>query len=228
MLRCPSHNMANNRKLVVVLSAVALLGGTAFFLLRSRDEPKPQSVGAAPAAPGTATPPAPAPVPGAAKPVAAPARDPGVAERRQALIDRVQAAQQRRLSEGLAAAVGAGTAQPTERPSLETSDVGQLDKVYIQERIQDITPLVRECYERALERIPTLAGKAIVEFAIIGEEEVGGLVESSTYLQDQSTIADPEFAECIQETMHALEFAAPPAGGGRVVVRYPFVFRSGQ
>ncbi len=89
--------------------------------------------------------------------------------------------------------------------------------------MKEILPLVRGCFERTLLRRPDVEGKAVVEFSIVGEEEVGGLVELSESDNEASTIEDEQFSECIQETMYALEFK-PPEGGGRVVVRYPFEF----
>ena len=99
-----------------------------------------------------------------------------------------------------------------------------LDKSYIRAAIVNIQPLLRECYENALEVHPELAGKIEVEFMITGEPDVGGIVESSA-VTEKSTIADPDLRECIQETMYALELPAPPAGGS-VMVRYPFLFSS--
>ena len=99
-------------------------------------------------------------------------------------------------------------------------DPGTLDKDYIGERMADILPLVKECFEEALRDHPTLAGKLVVEFTISGEAGVGGLIEDSKVVEG-TTIEDASLRECIQETMYALEMHAPEQGG-RVVVRYPF------
>jgi len=98
----------------------------------------------------------------------------------------------------------------------------KLDSAYIRERIKDIVPLVKECYENALEEKPDLEGRIFVEFAIGGEPDVGAVVEDSKIL-DNSTITDASLLECVRETMYALELE-PPERGGRVVVVYPFKF----
>jgi hypothetical protein len=91
--------------------------------------------------------------------------------------------------------------------------------------MQEIVPLIKECYDVALEQEPTMGGKIVVEFVIIGEEEIGGLVESSQVVAEQSDVKSPPFLECVQETMYAIELDAPE-GGGSTTIRYPFNFRS--
>jgi RNA polymerase sigma-70 factor (ECF subfamily) len=100
-----------------------------------------------------------------------------------------------------------------------------LDREYIQDRIRDVVPLIKECYEMAIEQDPTtsLEGKLVVNFTIDAEEEVGGYVA-------EAELADPEAAlgqaigECVTETIYSIEFE-PPEGGGQMTVSYPFVFR---
>jgi RNA polymerase sigma factor (sigma-70 family) len=95
----------------------------------------------------------------------------------------------------------------------------QLDRDYIRTAMQDIIPLVEECYVNALVTDPALAGRVTVEFTIEGEPEVGGLVGSSEVVD--SDIDAPDMLECMRETMYALELE-PPAEGTVVKVRYPF------
>jgi hypothetical protein len=104
----------------------------------------------------------------------------------------------------------------------DSDKVGTLDKEYIRSVVRDALPLLRECYELALASNPTLAGRLQVEFTIAGEPDVGGLVESAE-TSKEGIGANEEMSECVRETMMSLEFPAPE-GGGRVEVRYPFVF----
>ena len=64
----------------------------------------------------------------------------------------------------------------------------------------------------------------MVDFSIVGDPSVGGLVGDSHINGAQSDILDHEMSECVQETMYAAQFKAP-ANGGEVEVSYPFVFR---
>ncbi|HZJ70665.1 MAG TPA: AgmX/PglI C-terminal domain-containing protein, partial [Planctomycetota bacterium] len=101
-------------------------------------------------------------------------------------------------------------------------DDGDLDKEYIRSVVHDAQPLLRECYELALDEDPTLSGKLTVEFTITGEPDVGGLVEEAT-TSKEGIGANQTLAECVAETMLSLQFPAP-ANGGVVQVRYPFLF----
>ncbi len=99
----------------------------------------------------------------------------------------------------------------------------RLSSEYLQERIrEDFIPLARECYEAALEQNPSLAGKVMMTFEIVGDESVGGVVESAE-LGEGSTLDDPEFNTCMRESMLSMVFE-PPKGGGSVTVNYPIRF----
>lgn len=85
--------------------------------------------------------------------------------------------------------------------------------------------MLTECYEHGVDRDPQLAGTVAVDFTIEGEPGVGGVIGQSAIDPDpaQTTLADPDVRECIQETMYALEID-PPKTGGTVHVHYPFAF----
>jgi len=103
---------------------------------------------------------------------------------------------------------------------------GHLDAEYIRQSIREIAPLIEECYELALEETPALEGRLVAEFSIVGEPEVGGIVERSEVLAE-STLSSPTLNECVRQTIYTVELE-PPEGGGRVDVRYPFIFRRGD
>lgn len=145
------------------------------------------------------------------------------AQEARARLERdIAVARERRVARAEKEAASEGGDSPGPRPELE---VGSMEKEYIQERVREIVPLVKECYEMALERKPTLAGKLVVRFTLAGEPEIGGIVESSEIDAERSTITDPGMSECLSESMYALEFD-PPSNGGRVEVAYPFKFRA--
>ena len=86
----------------------------------------------------------------------------------------------------------------------------------------DVMPLADECYTQALERDPSVAGGLDMQFQIIGDEDVGGLVES-VELEDSSEIRDDEMIECIRETLLSTIFPAPDdsgAAGVRLTLRF--------
>lgn len=96
-----------------------------------------------------------------------------------------------------------------------------LDPQYIRSVIrEDFAPMAKQCYESALADNPKLAGKLVVFFTIVGDEKVGGVVESAE-ISDGTTIEDPKLQQCFTESMMTLAFK-PPAKGGKVTVKYPF------
>jgi hypothetical protein len=120
-----------------------------------------------------------------------------------------------------------GVVPPTNSRSLPPSNLareaGTMDPAYIQARIRkDFFPLARQCYEAALERDAAAAGKLVMSFNIVGDEEVGGIVEAADSTED-STLTDPELLYCMRESMLSMSFE-PPKQGGSVTVVYPFVF----
>jgi hypothetical protein len=132
-------------------------------------------------------------------------------ERWSSIVTKLREAREREEREG-AAAGPAAMAEPR----------GSLDREYIREAVRAVTPLLAECYELAREEDPTLEGRLIVEFTIGGDPEVGGVVEQSAVAED-SALRHPVLDECVRETMYTIELP-PPEEGGRVDVRYPFVF----
>jgi hypothetical protein len=108
-------------------------------------------------------------------------------------------------------------------PNPQTRVFGSFDKEYIREVVrEDLVPLAQECYNDALHRVPDLGGTMTLEFAIMGDETVGGVVDH-VELGEGTTIVDLEMSECIRESMLSVAFD-PPEGGGVVEVTYPIIF----
>lgn len=99
----------------------------------------------------------------------------------------------------------------------------ELDAAYIRSQMQALLPLIKECYENALRDQPRFDGRLVVNFTIVAEPDIGGLVTDSTIDSAASTIADAPMRECVQETLYGAQFPAP-RNGGEVHVTYPFVF----
>lgn len=129
--------------------------------------------------------------------------------KRDALRDEIAAAQRARLKrEDLA--------------DVEPDALGQLTKDYLQARVRDdFLPLAQECYDDALERDAALSGRLTLQIRIVGEPDVGGIVEETEPTLD-SEITDPELVECMRESMMSMSFD-PPENGGALQVTYPFV-----
>ena len=87
-------------------------------------------------------------------------------------------------------------------------------------------PLLRQCYDSALKTKPTLAGRLVLKFAIVGDARVGGVVESAE-IAEESDVKDDEMRLCVRESLMTLTFDKPPSGGGLVTVTYPILFSPG-
>lgn len=122
---------------------------------------------------------------------------------------------------------GATVSRSKQAPPNHDAPKGKLDKSYIRDRIDDIKPLLAECFELARTDDESLAGLLTVEFVIDAEEEVGGYVREASIPEDTNDdavmVANEGLRECVTETILSLEFE-PPEGGGEVTVRYPFHF----
>jgi len=77
---------------------------------------------------------------------------------------------------------------------------------------EDLMPLADECYALARETQPELAGMLVLDFEILGEEEIGGVVES-VELGQANELVDPNLVECMRESILATTLPAPEQGG---------------
>lgn len=103
-------------------------------------------------------------------------------------------------------------------PTIEQSEptVGTTDADIIRRVVRRNINEVRNCYNQALAKDPTLAAKIKIEFTI----GPSGDVEQAQAI-DVDGLADPELPQCIADAIQTWTFPAP-RGGGRVTVSYPF------
>lgn len=204
--------------LSLIAVAVILVGILAFFLARSRRGSTPPSD--LPTA-EQSTPALARNTIAAAGSAAARIRATLTSERRLA-----DAAERARLARQIDEARQAREARlPLAHPSTaERRQEDGLDKEYLRGQMTEIMPLVKECYENALDNNPKLAGRLVVHFNIVAEPQIGGLVESAEVEREGPLGQEPALVECVQESMYALKLKAP-RGGGQVKVSYPLIFR---
>ena len=80
----------------------------------------------------------------------------------------------------------------------------------------DFMPLAAECYEQALRTQPDLGGMLDLEFSIIADEEVGGLVDEIE-VGKENQLQHEGMLECIRESMLSTYFPSPEDTGQRDV-----------
>ncbi|MFK7998133.1 MAG: TonB family protein, partial [Polyangiales bacterium] len=115
--------------------------------------------------------------------------------------------------------LGDGDGRSLTPPVVDPVVRGSLSKEVIRNVIQRHINEVRYCYERALHDAPDLEGRVTVRFIIAGN----GTVRSATAQTPPPGFA--QVAACVVQRMRRWRFPAP-AGGGIVVVNYPFAFGS--
>ena len=150
----------------------------------------------------------------------------------QLLVQQIEQARQRRLA-ALARESAAARKAPTPAiPSIVDEPPSPLDtplaKDYIKERMMDIRPLLQECYETSMALHPELAagGTITITFRMAGEPGVGGVILDNKIVPEKSTLAAaPYLAECVTESIYAMRFD-PPGAGGYIDVNYPFIFQT--
>lgn len=102
----------------------------------------------------------------------------------------------------------------------DTIIMGTLDKALIDAVIKRNMNQLRYCYQRELTRDATLAGKITVKFVIAKDGTVSSATTKST------TMANSAVEDCLNGRFMKFQFPEP-AGGGIVIVSYPFVFSPG-
>lgn len=86
---------------------------------------------------------------------------------------------------------------------------------------EQFMPLAGECYSALLESHPNVAGNVMLEFSVVGDPAVGGVVVDVN-LGPETTLTNPEFRTCMSESMYAIVFDAPPGKDGTVTVKQSF------
>ncbi|MBK8014211.1 MAG: TonB family protein [Deltaproteobacteria bacterium] len=97
--------------------------------------------------------------------------------------------------------------------------MGSLDKEIIRRVIKQHIAQIRYCYEKELVRAPGLFGKVATKFVISAD----GAVQSADVTE--STLGNAEVERCVVSKIRTWRFPKPK-GGGIVVVKYPFIFKT--
>lgn len=77
---------------------------------------------------------------------------------------------------------------------------------------RDLMPLVDECHALVREAHPELAGMLVLDLEILGDEDIGGVVNTLEPGQGNE-IAEPALLECVRESLLATTLPPPEQGG---------------
>jgi TonB family protein len=102
-------------------------------------------------------------------------------------------------------------------PTVKNSVKGGLEKGVVDSVIKENISEVRGCYEAQLASHPQLKGRVVTNFTIADN----GRVSAANITE--STLKNPGTETCLLDVILDMDFP-PPVGGGKVDVKYPFIF----
>ena len=84
-------------------------------------------------------------------------------------------------------------------------------------------PMAKSCYEDLLARDPKAAGRVELRFKIVGDSDLGGIIDDAEVRTGDGGLGDEKMSMCMRESLLTLAFRAPPTDGW-VTVTYPMSF----
>lgn len=119
---------------------------------------------------------------------------------------------------------GAAAERGGEEPAAERK-AGTLSREALQESIETLRPIARQCYLDALKDFPDVDGRVMLEFEIISEGGEGRV--AMTEIGEDSTLYESSIHTCLQHHISDVVFDSP--GEDAVMkVTYPFHFAQGE
>ena len=122
----------------------------------------------------------------------------------------------------------AASAAPVARmpsPAGSGNQANEAQGKYIRQVVREqFFPVAGSCYEELLARKPDAEGVVVLYLSIIGNDELGGVVEHVEVRDEGTTLTDADFVICVRESMYTTTFDAPPAGQNSITVTYPLSF----
>ena len=102
-------------------------------------------------------------------------------------------------------------------PSSDVRVMGSIDRSLISKQVNRHMAQIRYCYERELQRDPSLSGKVTVRFVIDKDGSV-----SKANIQT-SSLGSKKVENCVKDRFLKFKF---PVLNGIVIVKYPFIFNN--
>jgi hypothetical protein len=230
-MNTPNASKPTAAPMVLVMSVAIAAAGAGFFVFMGASDSAKVERSALPAAQPhqAATPPTPIAVPAPSEvpvepaevePPSTPREPPSKADRLARDLEREKIWAALGRKHNLKPATP-GSSAPTE---VAAKLLPTLDREYIRGAIKEqLVPVAIDCYNTVLtQHDPKAGGELILKFTIIGDEEIGGVVEAAE-VDEESTLDSEFLRECLRESVMAVTFEPPP-DGGRVEVTYPLTF----
>jgi hypothetical protein len=78
--------------------------------------------------------------------------------------------------------------------------------------LRTLNVVLGQCEDLGRAEDPNLAGTIAVEFTLVGEPNVGGLLERAEIVDADTTITQQTIRDCLTQQLYALELVPPPDG----------------
>jgi hypothetical protein len=78
--------------------------------------------------------------------------------------------------------------------------------------LSTLNHMLGQCYELGLAEDANLAGTVMIRFTLVGEPNVGGLLERVEIVDGETTITQQTIRDCFTQQLYALELDPPPVG----------------
>lgn len=138
-----------------------------------------------------------------------------VSERRTAMLAAIARAREARTAAptrptatpGAATTTGSGSATTLDITD-NTGDTSDWQK----HALGIMNRALGQCYDLALAEDANLEGSIVVRFTLVGEPDVGGLLEHIEIVDANTTITQETYRDCLTEKIYALELDPPPDG----------------
>jgi len=128
-----------------------------------------------------------------------------IASAREARDRRTAAPTRTPATPGAPTTTGSYTTLDIEDKSGDTSD-------WAKRALSTLNHMLGPCYELGLAEDANLAGIVMIRFTLVGEPNVGGLLERVEIVDAETTIAQQTIRDCFTQQLYALELDPPPVG----------------
>ena len=136
------------------------------------------------------------------------------AARRAALLEAIARARSHPVVTPVGASHGSGSAPTLDSTGtvLDIQDMTPNPSEWEKRASATVNKLFGQCYDLGRAEDPAFGGSIEVQFTLVGEPGVGGLLESVEIVDKDTSITQQTFRDCITQQLYALELDPPPDG----------------
>jgi len=131
-----------------------------------------------------------------------------IASAREAREHRIPAPTRTPLAPGAPATMGSDSTATTLDIKDKTGDTSDWAK----RALSTVNHMLGQCYDLGLAEDANLAGAVTIRFTLVGEPNVGGLLERVEIVDADTTITQQTIRNCLTQQLYVLELDPPPDG----------------